>query len=57
MWAGISTMLREATIISFKTEFQWQTDINQFNQHVQEKPFPSIHFTCFYPSTRAVKLI
>lgn len=37
MWVRISTILREATIISFKTEFQWQTDINQFNQHVQEK--------------------
>lgn len=57
MWVRISTILREATIISFKTEFQWQTDINQFNQHVQEKPLPTLHFPCVYPSTVAVRLI
>lgn len=56
MWVRISTILREAAI-SFKTEFQWQTDINQFNQHVQEKTLPTLHFLCVYPSTVAVRLI
>lgn len=37
MWARISAILYEVTVISFKTEFQEQTDVNPFNQQVQEK--------------------
>lgn len=57
MWARISTVLHEAIVISFKTDFQGQADVYQCNQYIQEKKLPIVHFICVYPSTVAVRLI